>query len=211
MDRLFIPGFGAPAGLYRPALAAGWTALELPRFRSTQGVLRAYRAWLESELDRLARRGLARRPLDGRRARGARRCRSAGAGRAPHAHLARGPAAAEVDDREPRRLRPAGRVVPVRRGRRARRRRPRARGSACGAQAGPRSARARPDARDGARSRQRLPRRRRRLRDRHARHTVALPPAGAAARVRATAGSTLHGGHMWMLTAPEQLAAVLGV
>ena len=24
MDRLFLPGFGAPAGLYRPALAAGW-------------------------------------------------------------------------------------------------------------------------------------------------------------------------------------------
>ena len=53
MDRLFIPGFGAPAGLYRPALADGWTALELPRFREMQGVLRAYRAWLESELDRL--------------------------------------------------------------------------------------------------------------------------------------------------------------
>jgi pimeloyl-ACP methyl ester carboxylesterase len=52
VDRLFLPGFGAPAGLYRPALAAGWMALEPPPFRSTRGALASYRAWLEEELDR---------------------------------------------------------------------------------------------------------------------------------------------------------------
>ena len=52
MDRLFLPGFGAPAGIYRPALADGWTALELPRFSSTGGLLASYRAWLGLELDR---------------------------------------------------------------------------------------------------------------------------------------------------------------
>jgi pimeloyl-ACP methyl ester carboxylesterase len=52
VDRLFLPGFGAPAGIYRPALAAGWTALELPPFRRTGGVLASYRAWLALELDR---------------------------------------------------------------------------------------------------------------------------------------------------------------
>ena len=50
MDRLFLSGFGAPAGLYHPALAAGWTALEPPSFRSTRGALGSYRAWLEHEL-----------------------------------------------------------------------------------------------------------------------------------------------------------------
>lgn len=52
MDRLFIPGFGAPASLYRPGLSAGWTALEPPAFRATRGDFEAYRAWLAAELDR---------------------------------------------------------------------------------------------------------------------------------------------------------------
>jgi len=50
VDRLFLPGFGAPAGLYRPALAPGWTALEAPSFRATGGSLASYRAWLAGEL-----------------------------------------------------------------------------------------------------------------------------------------------------------------
>ena len=52
MDRLFLPGFGAPAGLYGPALGGGWTTLEPPSFRSARGALRSYRAWLGQELDR---------------------------------------------------------------------------------------------------------------------------------------------------------------
>jgi pimeloyl-ACP methyl ester carboxylesterase len=52
VDRLFIPGFGAPARLYRPALSDGWTALEAPSFRRTRGELAAYRGWLDSELER---------------------------------------------------------------------------------------------------------------------------------------------------------------
>lgn len=55
MDRLFLPGFGAPARLYRRALAAGWIVLEPPSFRGTRGALGAYRAWLEQELDHLDR------------------------------------------------------------------------------------------------------------------------------------------------------------
>jgi pimeloyl-ACP methyl ester carboxylesterase len=52
VDRLFLPGFGAPASLYRPALAPGWTALEAPSFRATGGALASYRTWLAAELAR---------------------------------------------------------------------------------------------------------------------------------------------------------------
>jgi pimeloyl-ACP methyl ester carboxylesterase len=47
---LFIPGWGAPAGLYVPGLPEGWQALELPSFRETRGELPAYRAWLAEEV-----------------------------------------------------------------------------------------------------------------------------------------------------------------
>jgi pimeloyl-ACP methyl ester carboxylesterase len=52
VEKLFLPGFGAPAGLYRAALSAGWTALEPPSFRTARGTLAAYRVWLAKELDR---------------------------------------------------------------------------------------------------------------------------------------------------------------
>ena len=44
--RLFLPGFGAPACLYRPGLPAGWTEFDLPRFRGSGGSYDYYRAWL---------------------------------------------------------------------------------------------------------------------------------------------------------------------
>jgi pimeloyl-ACP methyl ester carboxylesterase len=44
-DRLFLPGWGAPAGLYRRGLPAGWRALDLPGFE-----LAEHRSWLEQEL-----------------------------------------------------------------------------------------------------------------------------------------------------------------
>jgi pimeloyl-ACP methyl ester carboxylesterase len=52
--RLFVPGLGAPAGLYRRGLPAGWDAVELPSFRATRGDLDAYAARLRDEI---ARRG----------------------------------------------------------------------------------------------------------------------------------------------------------
>jgi pimeloyl-ACP methyl ester carboxylesterase len=36
---LFVPGWGAPASLYRAGLPEGWEVLELPRFRETGGRL----------------------------------------------------------------------------------------------------------------------------------------------------------------------------
>jgi len=52
---LFVPGWGATAGLYSRGLPAGWEALELPSFRASGGVLGAYRRGLERDLER--RRG----------------------------------------------------------------------------------------------------------------------------------------------------------
>jgi len=52
MDKLLLPGFGAPARLYRRLLVPGWTVLEPPSFRSAGAGLRSYRAWLEEELRR---------------------------------------------------------------------------------------------------------------------------------------------------------------
>jgi pimeloyl-ACP methyl ester carboxylesterase len=48
--RLFVPGWGAPAGLYRRGLPDGWEALELPSFRASRGELGAYRRRLLDEL-----------------------------------------------------------------------------------------------------------------------------------------------------------------
>jgi len=50
MDRLFLPGWGAPGSLYIPGLAPGWTALEPPSFAATRGSLELYRSWVLSEL-----------------------------------------------------------------------------------------------------------------------------------------------------------------
>jgi pimeloyl-ACP methyl ester carboxylesterase len=47
-DSFFLPGWGAPAGLYRPGLPEGWTALSPPGYR-----LGEHRRWLERELGML--------------------------------------------------------------------------------------------------------------------------------------------------------------
>jgi pimeloyl-ACP methyl ester carboxylesterase len=47
---LFLPGWGAPASLYRRAVPAGWEVLEPPRFRQTGGKLEPYLTWLLAEL-----------------------------------------------------------------------------------------------------------------------------------------------------------------
>jgi pimeloyl-ACP methyl ester carboxylesterase len=49
---LFVPGLGAPVGLYRAGLPEGWVALELPSFRSTGGDFEAYGRWLVEEIAR---------------------------------------------------------------------------------------------------------------------------------------------------------------
>ncbi len=50
MKGLFVPGWGATAGLYAAGLPEGWDALELPSFRTTRGDLSAYRRWLGAEI-----------------------------------------------------------------------------------------------------------------------------------------------------------------
>lgn len=52
MRGLFVPGWGATAGLYVTGLPESWEALELPAFRTTRGELLAYRRWLGAELTR---------------------------------------------------------------------------------------------------------------------------------------------------------------
>jgi pimeloyl-ACP methyl ester carboxylesterase len=52
MHGLFVPGWGATAGLYVAGLPEGWEALELPSFRTTRGELSAYRRWLGAEITR---------------------------------------------------------------------------------------------------------------------------------------------------------------
>lgn len=49
-SRLFLPGWGAPAALYEPALPATWDVLEPPGFAASGGSLAPYRRWLELEL-----------------------------------------------------------------------------------------------------------------------------------------------------------------
>jgi pimeloyl-ACP methyl ester carboxylesterase len=48
---LFLPGWAAPARLYRAGIPEGWDALELPSFRRTRGELAAYREWIADVLD----------------------------------------------------------------------------------------------------------------------------------------------------------------
>jgi pimeloyl-ACP methyl ester carboxylesterase len=52
MEGLFVPGWGATAGLYRAGLPEGWVALELPSFRSTGGDFQVYSRWLVDEIAR---------------------------------------------------------------------------------------------------------------------------------------------------------------
>ena len=52
MNGLFVPGWGAPPGLYFAGLPEGWEVLELPSFRTTRGELSTYRRWLGAELTR---------------------------------------------------------------------------------------------------------------------------------------------------------------
>lgn len=47
---LFLPGWGATAGLYAAGLPDGWEALELPSFRKARGDFLTYRGWVASEL-----------------------------------------------------------------------------------------------------------------------------------------------------------------
>jgi pimeloyl-ACP methyl ester carboxylesterase len=47
---LFLPGWGATAGLYAAGLPDGWEALELPSFRRARGDFLTYRIWVASEL-----------------------------------------------------------------------------------------------------------------------------------------------------------------
>jgi pimeloyl-ACP methyl ester carboxylesterase len=49
-SRLFVPGWGAPASLYRRGLPEGWEVLELPSFTRTGGDFRRYRDWLHLEV-----------------------------------------------------------------------------------------------------------------------------------------------------------------
>jgi len=49
---LFLPGWGATAGLYAAGLPKGWQSLELPSFREGRGEFLVYRRWLEDELVR---------------------------------------------------------------------------------------------------------------------------------------------------------------
>jgi pimeloyl-ACP methyl ester carboxylesterase len=62
---LFLPGWGAPAELYRPGLPATWRVLEPPSFAASGGSLAAYRRWLELELRGRGRTSLAGHSMGG--------------------------------------------------------------------------------------------------------------------------------------------------
>jgi pimeloyl-ACP methyl ester carboxylesterase len=47
---LFIPGYGAPASLYRRGVPKGWQLLELPSFRESQGRFDRYREFVLAAL-----------------------------------------------------------------------------------------------------------------------------------------------------------------
>lgn len=50
LSGLFLPGWGASAGLYRPGLPDGWTAVDPPAYALTHGDLAAYRDWIDGLL-----------------------------------------------------------------------------------------------------------------------------------------------------------------
>jgi len=64
-SRLFLPGWGAPAALYAPALPACWDVLEPPGFGVSRGSLAPYRRWLELELRGRGRSRLAGHSMGG--------------------------------------------------------------------------------------------------------------------------------------------------
>jgi pimeloyl-ACP methyl ester carboxylesterase len=62
---VFLPGWGAPAALYTPALPASWDVLEPPGFAASGGSLAPYRRWLELELRGRGRSSLAGHSMGG--------------------------------------------------------------------------------------------------------------------------------------------------
>src|SRR5262249_40764959 len=64
-SRLFLPGWGAPAAVYEPALPAHWDVLEPPSFAVSGGSLAPYRRWLELELRGRGRSRLAGHSMGG--------------------------------------------------------------------------------------------------------------------------------------------------
>jgi pimeloyl-ACP methyl ester carboxylesterase len=52
---LFVPGWGAPRGLYAACVPDGWEVLQPPPFRATGGDLGTYRRWLAGEVEARAR------------------------------------------------------------------------------------------------------------------------------------------------------------
>jgi pimeloyl-ACP methyl ester carboxylesterase len=50
--RLFVPGWGAPAGFYRRGLPEKWEGLELPTFTATHGHIDAYRSFVRNRIVR---------------------------------------------------------------------------------------------------------------------------------------------------------------
>jgi pimeloyl-ACP methyl ester carboxylesterase len=62
---VFLPGWGAPAALYTPALPASWDVLEPPGFAASGGSLAPYRRWLELELRGRGRSRLAGHSMGG--------------------------------------------------------------------------------------------------------------------------------------------------
>jgi pimeloyl-ACP methyl ester carboxylesterase len=62
---VFLPGWGAPAALYAPALPASWDVLEPPSFAASGGSLTPYRRWLELELRNRGRSSLAGHSMGG--------------------------------------------------------------------------------------------------------------------------------------------------
>jgi pimeloyl-ACP methyl ester carboxylesterase len=51
-ERLFLPGYGARASLYRTGLGDGWAPLELPTYAAGAGALAWHRRWIDAELRR---------------------------------------------------------------------------------------------------------------------------------------------------------------
>ena len=49
MRGIFVPGWGARAVLYQPAMPDGWKAVDPPSFGATRGSVDAYMAWLRAE------------------------------------------------------------------------------------------------------------------------------------------------------------------
>ena len=64
-SRLFLPGWGAPAGLYTPGLPTSWSVLEPPSFAVSGGSFAAYRRWFELELRGRGRSSIAGHSMGG--------------------------------------------------------------------------------------------------------------------------------------------------